>query len=150
MLTKKYPSSSDSVFCSADVEEHAGSVPGHPAGLLGEGVFLQRGHAGVLLRPGPRDVPAHSELLPHREAALPAARVHPGLRRGAGLLRHRARDHRRLLHGGRRGLVFICVGRGPVVPRGVLFVPFSVHRQSRGQSSDVWCCLGLSGLDAIP
>lgn len=98
-----------SSFISPDMEEHSGPVPRHAAGLLRKGVFLQRGHAGILLRPRPRDVPAHSELLPHREAPLPSTRVHPGLRRGAGLLRHRARDHRRLLHGGERGCVFSCV-----------------------------------------
>lgn len=89
-----------SSLSSADMEEHSGPVPGHSARVLGEGVLLQRRHAGVLLWQRPGDVPAHSELLPHREAPLPPTRVHPGFRRGAGLLRHRARDHRRLLHGG--------------------------------------------------
>lgn len=89
---------------SPDMEEHFGSLPRHAAGLLREGVFLQRGHAGILLWPRPRNVPAHSELLPHREAPLPATRVHPGLRRRARLLRHRARDHWRLLHGGKPAL----------------------------------------------
>lgn len=86
---------------SPDMEEHFGSLSRHTAGLLREGVFLQRRHAGILLRPRPRNVSAHPELLPHREAPLPATRVHPGLRRRAGLLRYRARDHWRLLHGGK-------------------------------------------------
>lgn len=103
---------------STDMEEHFGSLSRDAAGLFREGVFLQRGHAGILLRPRPRNVPAHLELLPHWEAPLPATRVHPGLRWRAGLLRHRARDHRRLLHGGkprppvdRKQILWFCVSR---------------------------------------
>ncbi|KAK1328938.1 hypothetical protein QTO34_011108 [Cnephaeus nilssonii] len=52
---------------------------------------------------GTRGVPLRAQLLPHREAALPALRVHLGLRRRAGLLRHPPRDHRRLLLRGVQG-----------------------------------------------
>jgi len=80
--------------------EHGGKVPGHVARVQRAGVLLRRGLQGVLLRPGPGHIPAHTQLLPDRQAALPEARVPDQLRRGAGVLRHTAgRDRRLLLRG---------------------------------------------------
>uniref|UniRef100_A0A8C0S983 Uncharacterized protein n=1 Tax=Canis lupus familiaris TaxID=9615 RepID=A0A8C0S983_CANLF len=86
-----------------DVAGHPGALPGHAAGQLGAGLLLPPREPAVLLRPRPRHLPAHPQLLPHGEAALPAPRVHLGLRRGAGLLRPHPRDHRRLLLRGVQG-----------------------------------------------
>lgn len=83
-----------------DVAQHGGKVPGHVARVQRARVLLRRGLQGVLLRPGPGHIPAHTQLLPDRQAALPQARVPDQLRRGAGVLRHTAgRDRRLLLRG---------------------------------------------------
>jgi hypothetical protein len=80
-----------------DMAQHARKVPRHPAGQHRARVLLRRGRVRVLFRPRPRDLPAHPQLLPHGQAALSAARVPAVLRRGAGIFRHPARRHRRLL-----------------------------------------------------
>jgi len=60
--------------------EHGGKVPGHVARVQRTGVLLRRRLQGVLLRPGPGHIPAHTQLLPYRQAALPEARVPDQLR----------------------------------------------------------------------
>uniref|UniRef100_A0A8D8NY59 (northern house mosquito) hypothetical protein n=1 Tax=Culex pipiens TaxID=7175 RepID=A0A8D8NY59_CULPI len=63
-----------------DLANDRREVPGHAARLERAGLFLRRVHEGVLLRPRSGHLPAHTELLPHRQAPLPAARVSPELR----------------------------------------------------------------------
>ncbi|GIY24417.1 potassium voltage-gated channel protein Shal [Caerostris extrusa] len=73
---------------------------GAPQAVERARVLLRRGLQGVLLRPGPGHLPAHPQLLPDGQTALPEARVPDVVRRGAGLLRHHpGRDRRLLLRG---------------------------------------------------
>lgn len=80
-----------------DVAEHAGKIPRHAAGLQRARILLRRRDERVFLRPRPGHLPAHPQLLPDGQIALPQTRMPDQLRRGAGLLRHRAGRHRRLL-----------------------------------------------------
>lgn len=102
MLLFNKPKHVSSVFIHfLDMEKHAWPLSWHTAGIFRERVLLQWGHAGVFLWQRPWNVSAHSKFLSDREAALSQTWVHPGLWRGAGLLRNSARDHRGLLHGGK-------------------------------------------------
>ena len=79
------------------MEEHAGEIPGHAAGLQRAGILLRRRDERIFLRPRSGHFPPHPQLLPDGQVALPEARMPDQLRRRAGLLRHRAGRHRRLL-----------------------------------------------------
>lgn len=74
--------------------EHGGKVPGHVTRVQRARVLLRRGLQGVLLRPRPGHIPAHTQLLSYRKAALPQARMPDQLRRGIGVLRHITGRHR--------------------------------------------------------
>ena len=58
-----------------NMAEHVREIPRYAAGLKRARVLLRRGDERVLLRSRSGHIPTHPQLLPHREVALPQARM---------------------------------------------------------------------------